>query len=259
MVFLTRRRTTPLEVQAGIPSVRLIGSLLIDDLNPELGRAYPQSAPVAVPPMALVEWTAANNLSCRVPYVAPRTPAAVTAGQLAHCGELPTGYYDVSVHQGATGGLPGSATPGALPSFQSWTVPNELGLEAQVGANVIPSQAAGAAFFVSDPNAEPSRAGCEAQAGSQCGGTTLPVVEPDLGRGLDSPTCLPRSCCDAIRHLCDVPLCGRTTLAEEGGRGFIAGPTSVTPMEGSAASLPNCTPFEMPRQCCPSGAGASSR
>ena len=258
MVFMTRRRTSAREVQAGIPNVRLIGSVLLDEPSPALGRAFAQGGvPIAVPPMALVEWTAAN-VSCRVPYVAPRTPAAVTAGQLAHCGELPTGYYDVAVYSGSSGGLPGGTAPNVMPTFQSWSVPNELGLPEQVNENVIPSQAPSAAFFVSDPNADPSRNNCEAQAGSLCAGATLPVIEPDLGRGFDSPTCLPSRCCDAIAHLCGLELCPRKTLPEEGGRGYIDGPAEVAP-NANNVPVPNCVPFEMPRQCCGAGSGASSR
>ena len=255
MVFMTRR-PNEWEVKAKVPSVRLIGSVLLDEPSPPLGRAYTQSGvPVAVPPMALVEWQA-DDFSCRVPYVAPRTPAAVTAGQLAHCGELPTGYYDVAVYGGSSGGLPGGTAPNILPTFQSWNVPNELGNEKQVGANVIASQGPNAAFFVSDPNAAPSRSNCDAQAGSMCAGNTLPVIEPDLGRGFDSPTCLPSRCCDAIKHLCGLELCPRKTLPEEGGRGYIESPTRVTAIAPNVF-VPDCVPFEMPRQCC--GGGASSQ
>lgn len=267
MVFFTRIRSAD-EASANIPNVRFVGTMLLDEDPPARGTDLGDGPlPVVVPPMALVEWTTpTSSMVCRVPYVAPRTPASVTAGRLAHCGDLPTGSYEVTLVSGSTGGLPGS--PGASPSFQSWTVPNELGAPLVPGvpggqvepANVIASQSLAATFQVTDPAAEPARSNCEAQQGSVCSGSTLPVVEPEPGGGLDSATCIPPSCCKAIEHLCGLPLCSRVRFDEKADDSpfKISVPTSLgaPDLNNNNVRAPNCVPFEMPRQCC---GGGSSR
>lgn len=247
-----------LETLARIPRVLMIGSVLMDDTTklPIKSSFVNTPVPISLPPVAAVELIAGRN-ECRVPYFPPGTLAPVLAGRVAHCGELPTGYYAVNVLAGTAGGsvTPASGFPttsessvalsGGRYSGQSWSIPNELGDPTQVeSTNVIPDQGVEGMFVVHDPS-EGDPAACDASATlGQCEDDSV-VINPN---GVDSYSCLPRACCEAIQHLCGIKLCDKVDVP---GLGRIAsGPTQKIGTASNGAALPNCIPFEMPAACC---------
>jgi hypothetical protein len=243
-----------IERDSRIPAVLMVGSVLLDAERRPTKSSY-NEAPISVAPVAAVElWP--GRPECRVPYFPPGTPAAVYRGRVAHCAELPTGHYGVSVLSGAAGGqlrvAEGSSRgdsprtfEGARYSGQAWSIPNELANETQTGgaANVIASQGMDGTFIVHDPS--PGK--------GQCAESNVPICANDLLfsespiDGLDVQTCLPRYCCEAVAHLCNVPLCPVSDSSE----GRVAqSPSSAIASAGGRPPVPNCVPFEIPPQCC---------
>ncbi|MDB4989666.1 MAG: hypothetical protein JWN04_4844, partial [Myxococcaceae bacterium] len=184
------------------------------------------------------------------------TISLVTDGKLGNCDELPTGHYAVNVLDGIAGGVPGSSArypaasdsplsvAGGGDSGQSWSVPNELGDAAQVGAaNVIASQGAAGTFVVHDPT--PDKAACTAgKLQGLCAGRTE-ILEN--AAGVDSTLCLERTCCDYVSHLCGLPVCDKVATADGN---IAASPTKIVGTGTNGAPIPECVPYELPWQCC---------
>ena len=261
---------------------------------------------------------------CRIPYIpmgdddelgplpGKRTTTRSYEARLTDCQDVPTGVYGVNVFAGVAGGTLRKATAGEesenglvptgnyIFSGQSWSIPNELGNDAQVNSDgqhasdVIPSQGWDKLFIVHDPNPDPTDectknetydpdmgfAKRKIKLRQVCKAGENPLIEdpgykPDgAGGGSDAPGCLPDDCCDAVSHLCGVPLCPVINLARTEGlheaesgepvwkvRGS---PTSSTKVEvketvtinGQSVTRtetrekPNCIPFPLPSQCC---------
>jgi hypothetical protein len=331
-----------LEAAARIPGVALVGAPLpseIGDLQadpPVEGiKAFTDHVNIAVPPVAVVDLDpllvtdASKNGLCRIPYipfgddnepgsiVAPkRTTTRSYEARLTDCQDMPTGVFGVNVFAGIAGGQLRKATAGEesenglvadgnyIFSGQSWSVPNELGNDAQVNSDgkhagdVIPSQGWDRLFIVHDPNPEPTD---ECTTGETLDpdmpGTTRPIklrqvckageypliedpgLGPDrVGGGTDAPGCLPDDCCDAVSHLCGVPLCPVIQLAKAEGLHKAAQNADAWNVRGSpdpdpkksptievketviingkpvtrtdVRTKPNCIPFALPTQCC---------
>jgi hypothetical protein len=268
------------EALAGIPNVRLIGSPLLENTGRKEKRVTVGALPLAVPSVAAVELDP-NDVSCRLPYLAPNNLTRAFESRLTYCHELPTGLYGVSVIQGAGGGVraeqPNEAISdngyvydnARLPG-QVWTLPNDLALTAQVGeGNTLGSQGRSQLFVVfdSDPDnmddcteaPDPDnrllprpvnyRGICEAGESK-----VIENAEGQVGAGIDGQGCLPEHCCDAIEHLCGVPLCEvcdeeSCPGLELGDRSIRQGPTSVK-LNAQGRNVPNCVPFELPDLCC---------
>lgn len=239
-----------IETSAGIPAVRLLGSVVLEDPPPPLSFSRPfdtpAGAPMAVPPVAIVELVP-NRAECNVPYFPPGTAAAlINANPVANCGELPTGTYSATVVNGVMGTPPDQVNmslAGTLPSFQSWTVPNELGApEFDIEMKPqFPEQGQGGVFTVASPG---GRGGsCPAPRTNVCKDWKINPA------GVDSLTCLPEPCCEAIEHLCDVKVCEPD---EKKGPGVAGGPKQLTGKVGTInrRPIPDCVPFEMPKACC---------
>lgn len=283
IVIMTRAAATPaqaaVELKAGIPNVRLIGSTL---LNPEgtgpAMRAQTGSLPIAVPPIAAVELDPLRT-ACRVPYVAPKNFTVAYENRFTYCHDLPTGVFGVSTIQGVAGGTradesdpavsdTGFVYNGGRLSGQAWTLPNDLGNPQQVGSdNVLPSQGPGQLFVVHDgePDAAPidcsraidPRPGSFGERAVTFKGICQPgeslLTENEVG--FDGANCLPEDCCAGIMHLCGRPLCEYCT--EETcpgtnleGRFVRSGPTEIVEVTREGKSIPNCVPFELPTLCC---------
>jgi hypothetical protein len=326
-----------LESDARIPGVALVGAALpseIGDLQKtppvEGKKAYTDHVNMAVPPVGVVDLDpllstdAAIAGFCRVPYIpfgddddlgsppGKRTTTRSYEARLTDCQDVPTGVYSVNVFAGIAGGSLRKATAtedsenGLVPhgnyifSGQSWSLPNELGSDAQVNPdgkhpeNVIKSQGWDRLFIVHDPHPEPTDE-CtknttynpdkgfieeKIQLHGVCKPGENPLIEDPgygtshTGGGGDAPVCLPDDCCDAVSHLCGVPLCDVLPLsraeglhlAEEGKPvwNVRGSPTSSTPKEVTETvtlngqtitrtevrQVPNCIPFPLPSQCC---------
>lgn len=256
--FVSDAQQAAVEAAARIPAVLMVGSVLLDDAGQPTKSSY-LSAPIAMAPVAAVELIA-NHSECRVPYFAPGTANLVTDDRVAHCGELPTGYYAVNVFGGIAGGTRSAASnypvssdspvaiKGGLYSGQSWSVPNELADSDQVEpANVLPDQGIAGAFIVHDPS--PGQAACTPSSLRGICEAELQFGEDTRGEGIDSPACLPRSCCEAILHLCGVPRCALTSRPADGNVVISESPTAVVGTAANGAAIPNCIPFELPSQC----------
>ena len=326
-----------LEAAARIPGVAIVGAPLASEIGDlqadpvvEGTKAFTDHMNIAVPPVGVVDLDpllstdAAKAGFCRVPYIpfgddkdpgsilAPkRTTTRSFEARLTDCQDVPTGVYGVNVFAGLAGGAlrPAAAgeesqngvVPTGNPIFsgQSWSIPNELGNDAQVnpdGANpedVIKSQGWDKLFIVHDPNPEPTDECKLPTLDADNPGKTRPVklrqvcapgespfiedpgLGPDrVGGGSDAPGCLPDDCCDAVSHLCGVPLCDVIPLARAEGLNVAeegkpvwnvrGSPTSATPKEvtetvtigGKSVTrtevrqVPNCIPFPLPSQCC---------
>lgn len=251
-MLIMQRIQTPEETSFKIPRVLMIGSVLMDDSGVPTKKSY-TSAPMAVAPVAAVELKA-DDSTCRVPYFPPGTISAVLMNRVAHCGELPTGRYAVNVLGGLAGGEvkpnadgavheSGQEITGGRYSGQSWSLPNELGLEAQVRAeNVLAHQGAGGAFVVHDPTPYAQSACTQGDLFAQCAGD----YEANT-TGVDAAKCLPRHCCEAVAHLYEreLPRC------EPGPDGIATTPTSSVGVGKNGLPIPNCLPFELPWQCRP--------
>jgi hypothetical protein len=240
-----------LELQARIPRVLMVGSVLVDDTLTPVKRSYVESSvPVAMPPVAAVELIP-GRAECRVPYFAPGTPGLVTDGRLGNCDELPTGRYAVNVLAGVAGGTSVAATSGESPTLfsgarysgQSWSVPNELGDSTQASTPVA-GQGFEDTFVVQDPSE--GKATCATSSFNGLCANGVELIEN--AAGVDSTACLFRECCDFVTHLCGLPVCARVSTAS--GASIRASPTRSTGTHANGAVIPDCVPFELPWQCC---------
>jgi hypothetical protein len=219
--------------------------------------------PVAVPPVGAVELISGRS-ECRVPYFPRASTGLVLNGRLAHCSEVPSGYYAVNVLGGVAGGQVADATgpanesgrtvTGGRYSGQSWSVPNELGDPEQVGAeNVLPHQnTVDGAFVVYDPDPTNQGRTCDDPSvvtNGKCAGDSYDLIEGSVPGivGADSSACLPSRCCDAVQHLCGVPRCA--IGADAAGNVVSTSPTTLT-TDAAGKPVPDCIPFDMPAQCC---------
>ena len=292
IMILTRIAPTvamqEIETRSGIPNVRLIGSVLLENpATPEAGmqpekRTRLDSVEVAMPPVAAVELSVDNPL-CRVPYLAPKNFTRAYESRLTYCSDLPTGVFSVSAIQGVIGGERNSADSdvsdtgnvydGGRLSGQAWTVPNDLGDPEQVGKDrALPSQSAETAFVVYDNDIDGQASCATAQdpdndlnvrpvnyRGVCEPGEEVRIENPEgaVGAGIDGTGCLPSACCDNIQHLCGVPLCDVCTeetcpgLDLGSDHPIRQGPTSITGTGDNGKSIPNCLPFPLPTLCCP--------
>jgi hypothetical protein len=247
IVIMTRLAPTAamaeIETRAGIPNVRLIGSVLLENPTaPDQGakpalRTRLDSIEIAVPPVAAVELDP-NNTQCRVPYLAPENYTRAYESRFTICNDLPTGIYNVAALQGVAGGERNEAGPelsdtgyvydGGRFSSQAWTVPNDLGTPAQLGdpknekGLAIPSQSPAGAFVIYDRDVD-NQGQCRTALDPDmdlvrrrinfngiCAEGKDPRTENKPGQpfeGVDGTGCLPDACCQNIRHLCGVPLC----------------------------------------------------
>jgi hypothetical protein len=281
IVLMQRRAldeaTQKLERAAAVPEVLMIGSVLLDDTGAApVQSAFADSVPIAVPAIAAVALDPARP-ACRVPYVPPGNVTNSYETVFTHCSELPTGVFAVNVFSGVAGGEReddaqselGFVYRGGQDSGQSWSLPNELADPEQVGNDVVlADQGRAGLFVVHDPN--PDETGDCTQAtdpSAVLGGGGLVDVEyrglcgddePALfeaGPGVDAAGCLPADCCDAVRHLCGVPLCpfcDEATCPElaEAGLAVRRGPSAVQVPKDGGPAVPDCVPFAMPRVCC---------
>lgn len=260
-----------IEAQARIPAVSLVGTLMPSEIATQ--RVFLDKMNVAIPPIAVVELDP-NNPMCRVPYVPPGNRTPSYEDRLAYCHDMPTGEFGVSVLHGVSGGLPAEVDESVSPtgiviqggglSGQSWSIPNELGDPVQVGAeNVLEHQGDSARFIVHDPHPDEMASCAEAldeddvmrpiKHRGLCQAGDSPLVESP-GRygtlpGVDGIGCLAQACCDAVAHLCGVPLC---EVVERGELKLKvrSGPTQITGIAPNGAGIPNCVPFEIPTLCC---------
>jgi hypothetical protein len=158
---------------------------------------------------------------------------------VTECQELPTGRYDIHVVHGLAAGLEerdtadptisqtGHTIHGGSLSGQVWSIPNELGPPDPEGPGSLGQLPADALLAQQGPSAR------------------FAVVEPDGGNGVRQGCAPPTepvapSCCAAVSHLCDVPLCAPRVDPD--------GHSVRRP--DSSADLP-CLPFAMPVTCCP--------
>jgi hypothetical protein len=267
-----------LEARAGIPEVLLAGSVMLDSTGDAPARSvYTGRMPVAVPPIAVVNLDPSRN-DCRIPYVPPGNVRTAYEARVTHCGELPTGLYGVNVFAGVAGGEPrqdassdlGSSYKGGRSSGQAWTVPNELGDAAQIETTPLGSQGGAGLFVVHDPDpattgdcsvaADPIATLLDPNAGpvpvtlrGKC--TEDPAPLNEVGLGVDQAGCLPAACCEAVAHLCGVPLCppcDQDTCPALVAQGLSVrtGPRAVRPGVAAGKGRPDCVPFELPSQCC---------
>lgn len=279
-VIMQRRAQTPeqgvLEKAAGIPAVTLLGTSLPGEI--ETKKVFLDKMNIAVPAIAVVDLVA-NNTACRIPYLPPGSAANSYEDRISACAELPTGVYGVNVLHGVAGGVPsavdesisdnGQVITGGGLSGQAWTLPNQLADPLQVGAeNVLSHQGTDGLFVVHDPNPEDTTS-CD-QAWDPVFESLRDVTYKKVCRadedplsqsaglygtlkGVDGSGCLPEACCEAVEHLCGLPLCETVDVR---GLKVRASPTKLTERKfgGEMRSVPNCVPFPMPALCCP-GAG----
>jgi hypothetical protein len=266
------------ERAAAIPDVVLIGSVLLDETGAEpIASAFADTVPFAVPAIAAVVLDPSRS-DCRVPYVPPGNVTNAYETVFTQCSELPTGVYAVNVFAGVAGGARsddarsevGFVYTGGQDSGQSWSLPNELADPVQVGDDaVLPHQGSRGLFVVHDPHPD-ATGDCEKAsdpAAELLGSNALVEVEyrglctddePALyeaGPGVDAAGCLPAGCCDAVRHLCGVPLCplcDEASCPELAAAGLAVrrGPSAVQVPRDGGPAVPDCVPFAMPTACC---------
>jgi hypothetical protein len=299
IVIMTRLAPTQamadIETRAGIPNVRLIGSVLMENAaSPDEGpkpakRTTLDSIAIAVPPVAAVELDP-NNVQCRVPYLAPGNYTRAYESRFAICSDLPTGIYNVAALQGVAGGERNEAGPEQSDngfvydngrfSSQAWTVPNELGDPLQFSKQneglAIASQSRAGAFVIFDRDVD-NQGQCRTaqdpdnnlevraiEFNGICAPGEDPHTENKPGQpfeGVDGTHCLPDACCELVRHLCGVPLCepcdeDKCPGLELGDDHPIRqGPTKIEKVTKEGKSIPNCLPFALPELCCPSDEG----
>lgn len=274
------------EAQAGIPSVSLLGTVMPADVPDILPPEYtPEGAVsprvvvdemrVAIPPIGVVDLDPIDT-SCRVLYVPPGNVTTSYELRVAECKDLPTGTYGVNVLGGIAGGTRreetdarvsdnGWVVDGARLSGQAWSVPNELGDEAQLSSAILDHQGRSKLFVVHQDNPDGEQSRCT-RAPDPTNyltvrdlaprGICAPDEEPfgedilpgTLHRGSDGNACLPQRCCDAVAHLCGVTLCEPT---DQDGHTVRSSPTALVGTGANGRPVPNCIPFPMPDLCCP--------
>jgi hypothetical protein len=248
------------------------------DLNP------PTATPSSYNPFCRVPYipygTTTNPMSTQ------RTSVRSYATRYTTCQDVPTGFYAVNVLSGIAGGFlaPPAATPPVTTdnglvasgprrfSSQAWSLPNPLGDPAQIGAAALRSQGWDQLFVVHDPDpesherrlADPDDHYCRKAVNPD--GTSLMAVDipfrtlceadespfDEDAQGVDTVRCLPSSCCDSIRHLCNVPLCPTVDVdtAGEGERLVRRSPTRIVETTADGRQVPDCIPYSMPADCC---------
>jgi len=271
-IVLFQRRTnadTPaaaaIEAEAGIPGVALVGSPLPDETKTQ--RVFVDKLNLAVPPLAVVDLSPGRS-TCRVPYAAPGNVTNTFEDRVAQCSDLPTGRYAVNVLHGLAGGervkesdtdvsANGVLVEKARYAGQAWSIPNELALPEQVGDEyVLADQGQDGMFIVHDPN--PTKTGnCKATLDPRmmverpityrglCNAKSEKIVENLVG--VDNLGCLDPTCCDAVVHLCDLPLC---EVEKVDGVNVRTSPTKIVGTAENGLGIPDCVPFAMPDLCC---------
>jgi hypothetical protein len=272
-VILQRRPQTPeqgkIEAAAKIPSVTLLGAPLPSETDAK--QVFVGKMNVAIPPIAVVELDP-NNTACRVPYAPPGNSTATYEARVSVCHDLPTGVYGANVLHGIAGGAPEQAAAGTSDnglsivgggmSGQAWSLPNQLADPSQVGDdNVMEHQGEDALFVVHDPR--PEMMGDCSMAVDPLAKTIRAVnykklctpadvpTNQSLGlfgtmAGIDGNECLQPSCCENVKHLCNLPPC---EVVKVRGLNVRSSPTSLEVREDGVA-IPNCMPFEIPELCC---------
>jgi hypothetical protein len=279
-------RAAEISTRAKIPSVSIVGTVLPEDTATK--KVFVDRMRLAVAPVAAVTLSSVSP-ACRVVYANPGNTTNTLEARVVHCGKLPTGLYGTNVLSGAAGGArvaepnadvseSGFVYSGARFSGQVWSVPNELGDQGQIGDSALASQSPAGAFYIGDKSPDKLAGDCK-EAGDPKMGLPLktrpveykgickegesPFAElaPTFAEpvGVDGGNCLPDICCDAIRHLCNVPLC---EVIDVNGVQMRADPSEITAEvttkvdadgngENDVAGVPNCIPFELPSLCCP--------
>ncbi|HJK97201.1 MAG TPA: hypothetical protein RMF84_08250, partial [Polyangiaceae bacterium LLY-WYZ-14_1] len=250
-------RRIPLPGEPATPPVSLFGTPRLRYLAANRSVLSP-SLEFIVAPIAVVD-TLPGDPACQIPYLAPGNVWEAYHDGPRVCQELPTGRYAITAVQGLAGGTVDDSPPfgssdigldlvDARFSSQTWTVPNALGRgptspppsnARQPEWTPLPGQGLPGTFLVSDST-------------------------PDDGVGLDDGRCdqAPRvsqglafaplsleapaeRCCEAVAHLCALPVCpaGPVPLGGEGD-GEQGGD------EAFLRTGPDCLPFAMPAGCC---------
>lgn len=282
-ITILQRARSELEVAGGVPSVLLLPT--VRPTQTMFKKVHYPSINVVMAPVAAVQ-THPTDAACRIPYITPGNGTAFFERIPVECQELPTGRYAVNVLQGMAGGLPlgggtrpcdAMATPtgcltgeqctgdvcvvpsvlsdtevdvlGGSFSSQAWSLPNELGSEAQIDAPFAAEQGIDAMFLVVDPNPDgpvgrlDGREGCSEAV-------DLDTMETRTINFVDFPTPEAQThCCAPVAHLCGVPLCEAVEIMDPRSSEMVSirpGPTSV-----DEAGVPDCVPFLMPGLCCP--------
>ncbi|MDF1563991.1 MAG: hypothetical protein P1V51_13160 [Deltaproteobacteria bacterium] len=247
LTILERVRSAE-EVALGIPAVRLVASPRPSVIATR--RARHPGLDLLLPPVALVELKPGDR-ACTIPYLAPGNLASAYEGAPAECQALPTGRYGYSVVHGLAGGevvegVPSASSDtgldlvGASFATQSWRVPNALGpadthYDPTAAAGLpdalqLPEQGPGARVAVVEPDPGLGlREGCESALDPTTGTMRAPVLEA-----------VPATCCEAVAHLCELPLCA----AQDFGPG-----RHLREIAGESAGV-TCLPFELPASCC---------
>ncbi len=250
-LVIFQRARTPAEVEAGIPVVRLIGS--VRPTHTLFKKVIYPSLDILVPPVALVSLDPANP-ACTVPYIPPGNLAPLYEGQPVECQEVPSGDYDIDVFQGLAGGTPRSGVDpatsdtgydvsGGFFTAQTWIIPNELGpadthyhpsaVDQLPQSDLLDSQGPAGRFPVFDGNPDNGvRHDCAQAPDPTQGGTPRPVTF----------TPVPSKCCAAVKHLCGIRLCD----AKDDGHGHLVREAMIVDN-----GKPTCVPFLPPASCCP--------
>jgi hypothetical protein len=274
------------ELAAGIPSVTLIGtplpsttaSVLPEELRASdtaVRRVALDALPVAIPPIAVVDLDPVDP-ACRVLFVPPGNVTSSYELRVAECRDVPSGAYGLNVLQGSAGGerveeldpevsASGVVLAGGRFSGQAWSIPNELGDPAQMGARyAVESQGRAGMLTVYDDHPDESGDCSLAPDPAQllptarapvlrglCGEGEAPIGEETLASvkqlGVDGSNCLPSRCCENVRHLCGLPLCDTAELA---GHTVRTSPRRIVGEAEGGRAIPECVPFAMPALCC---------
>ncbi|MEM9067219.1 MAG: hypothetical protein AAGE52_01895 [Myxococcota bacterium] len=267
------------EAAARIPTVLLFPSVRPSQVDAQ-GVFYP-SIDVLVPPVAVMRTNV--DARCTFPMIPPGNIAPFYEAQTSDCQEVPAALYATAVFHGVAAAIPvggglqrcpddpgvctapttcvdgacvvvppvsvtGTNLLGGIFPGQGWTLPNELGDAAQVGAdNAIAEQGNDALFAVVDPDPSTpttARPGCDT-ALDPVMMAPRPIAYTNFAEFGDDADEVRTLCCGPIQHLCGVPLCEASDLG--GGAMIRNSPTMLSEEDGIT---PNCVPFLMPAACC---------
>ena len=251
-LVIFQRARTPAEVEAGIPVVRLIGS--VRPTHTLFKKVIYPSLDILVPPVALVSLDPANP-ACTVPYIPPGNLAPLYEGQPVECQEVPSGDYDIDVFQGIAGGTPRERRrPGHLRhrlrrerrllhrtdlDHPQRARPRRHPLPPLGGRPappVRPPRQPGPRRSVPGLRREPRATACATTA-------PRPRTRPQAARRAPvTYTPVPSKCCAAVKHLCGIRLCD----ARDDGHGHLVREATVVDN-----GKPTCVPFLPPASCCP--------
>lgn len=251
-ILILRRAQTPAEVAAGIPTVSLIGSPR--PTQTAFVQVFRPSIEMLVPPVALVDLLPTEP-SCTVPYLAPFNPVTSYESGPAECQELPTGRYGLTVLHGVAAAAPvedavtsetGFNLSGGIFAGQSWSIPNELGPpDTEYNPLAVPQLEAGLLLSSQGPAARLILHDATVANGVRHDCAAAP--DP-LANGAPRPIALvpvPEVCCQAVAHLCDLPLCEPRDVGE----GLMVRELRELGPDGE----PACVPFLPPATCCGAG------